>query len=444
MVHFSGARRDVEGLSSMRDYVARLRRMPRAIQLFLVFLLLANIGFGVFQLIFNLYLVQLGYREDFIGTFSAFTTVAMAVTAVAMGPLIDRFTAWGSLLAGTLVLVVATIGQVSLTAEPALLAAAVLGGVGQAGLMVPVMPFIIEQSPDDERADVAAITFSVMSLALTAGSLVGGRLPALLVASGRGFALESVTTYRATLLTGIALTAVGLLPLMLVGSRRAPVAVTGGALFGVGHLTRRVKRDMIGFIVVGALLSASVAAVVPFYNVYLQDLGADTSVIGTVFAIGGALGALLGLTAPALGRRFGVFFVSAGVRFAGVPLIALLLVIPSLPLAFVAQIVRVTVFSMAWPVESNFVAQALPPRQRATTFSLRSAAWNFVWALTSFVVGRQIVVSGGYQVAFVTSTIAALLALGYFALMFHRHPLLVRERAQRVRQRVRSRRQAVG
>lgn len=428
----------------MRDYFARLRRMPRAIQYFFLFVLLANIGFGVFQLIFNLYLVQLGYREDFIGTFSAFTTVAMAVTAVAMGPLINRFTAWGSLVVGTAVLVLAFIGQVSLTSEVALLLFAILGGVGQAGLMVPVMPFVIEQSADNERADVAAVTFSVTSLALTAGSLVGGRLPALLNASGQGFALESVATYRATLVTGIALTALGLAPLMLIGSRRAKTTVTGGALFGVGRATPRVKRDMIAFIVVGALFSASVAAVVPFYNVYLQDLGADTSLIGTVFAIGGAAGALLGLTAPALGRRFGVLAVSAGVRLAGVPLIALLLVAPSLPLAFMAQVVRVTAFSMAWPVDSNFMAQALPPRQRATTFSLRSAAWNFVWALTSFLVGRQIVASGGYHIAFITSSVVALLALAFFTVAFYRHPLIIQERARKVRQALLARRQVAG
>lgn len=425
----------------MRSYLARLGRMPRAIKFFFAFVLLANIGFGVFQLIFNLYLVQLGYREDFIGTFSAFTTVAMAVAAVAMGPLINRFTAWGSLLGGTAILVLALIGQVSLTGELTLLGFAILGGVGQAGLMVPVMPFVIEQSADHERADVAAVTFSVTSLALTAGSLVGGRLPGLLAASGRGFALESVVTYRATLLAGIALTALGLIPLLLIGSRRAPPTVTGGALFGVGRLTPRVKRDMVAFIVVGALFSASVAAIVPFYNVYLQDLGADTSLIGTVFAVGGAAGALLGLTAPALGRRFGVLAVSGGVRLAGVPLIALLLVVPSLPLAFIAQVVRITAFSMAWPVDSNFMAQALPPRQRATTFSLRSAAWNFMWALSSLLVGRQIVASGGYQVAFLTSVVVALLAMAFFVIAFYRHPLIVQERASRVRRALLARRQ---
>ena len=169
----------------------------------------------------------------------------------------------------------------------------------------------------------------------------------------------------------------------------------------------------------------------PFYNVYLQDLGASPSLIGTVFSIGGVCGAVLGLISPGLARRYGVLRVAGGMRFVGVPLLTLLLVAPSLPLAFAAQVVRSAALSMAWPIDSNFIAEVLPNRQRATVFSLRSAAWNFTWALSSFVVGRLIVATGGYQAAFVTSSLFALLAVVLFTGYFRRHPHVVAQRAAR-------------
>ncbi len=66
----------------MREWFARVGRSSRAIKLFIAYTLLANIGLGVFQLIYNLYLVRLGYREDFIGTISAATAMQIVVTAL--------------------------------------------------------------------------------------------------------------------------------------------------------------------------------------------------------------------------------------------------------------------------------------------------------------------------------------------------------------------------
>ena len=417
----------------MRGYLARVGQAPRSIKLFLAFTLLANIGFGVFQLIYNLYLVRLGYHEDFIGAFSAVNTLALAVTALVLGPLVNRFGPWVCLLAGTLVLIVASIGQATLASRPLLLVCAALGGLGMAGLIVPNMPFIIEHSSDEDRADMSALTFALLSLSMTAGALVGGRVPGLLTLMSPRFTPESVAIYRGTLLAGVALTALGLAPLLAIGGRRGAVdrAARAGALLDGGHSPRRVRADMAVFVAVGALFSVSAAALVPFYNVYLKDLGASADAIGTVFALSGVSGALLGVAAPALARRFGVLAVAATARFAGVPLILLLVAAPGLPLAFAAQIVRATALSMAWPIDSNLIAEVLPGRQRATVFSLRSAAWNFTWAVGSFAIGRLIVATGGYNVAFVTSSLFAVLALALFSVYFGRHPHVLAQRAAR-------------
>jgi len=51
----------------MATYLRRVRNFSFDIKLFLLYNLLANIGFGVIELVFNFYLLELGYREDFIG-----------------------------------------------------------------------------------------------------------------------------------------------------------------------------------------------------------------------------------------------------------------------------------------------------------------------------------------------------------------------------------------
>jgi MFS family permease len=415
----------------MRAYLARMRRAPRAMKLFVLYTLLVNIGFGVFQLIYNLYLVRLGFREDFIGMLTAINTVLIAVAALVFGQAINRFGAWRCILVGTVFTVISLLGQSLITNVPVLVAFAAIGGIGQAGLIVPNMPFIIEHCSDEERADLSALTFSIMSLSMTLGALVGGRVPELLGLFGGSFAQETLLNYRTTLLTGVVLAATALVPLLLIREQRRGVMTTSGRVADGQMIPRRVRNDMIVFVAVGALFSVSAAAIIPFYNVYLKELGASAGTIGTVFAITGVFGAVLGICAPALARRFGVIPVAAGARFIGVPLLVLLVFVPGLQVAFAAHIVRGVAMALAWPLDSNLIAEVLPNRQRAIVFSYRSASWNLSWAIASFAVGKLIVVTGSYNVSFITSCLFACLSIGLFTLYFARHPHIAAERARR-------------
>ena len=72
-------------LSVPLGYLRRQFNFSRDVRLFLFYNLLANVGWGVFALIFNLYLRELNLREDDMGAFSAAQTLAMAGGAATMG-----------------------------------------------------------------------------------------------------------------------------------------------------------------------------------------------------------------------------------------------------------------------------------------------------------------------------------------------------------------------
>jgi MFS family permease len=415
----------------MKAYLARMRRAPRAMKLFVAYTLLVNIGFGVFQLIYNLYLVRLGFREDFIGTLTAINTILIAIAALVFGQMVNRFGSWRCIIVGTVLTVISLLGQSLITYVPVLVVFAAIGGIGQAGLIVPNMPFIIEHSSDEERADLSALTFSIMSLSMTMGALVGGRVPELLGLFGSDFAQETILNYRTTLLTGVVLAATALLPLLMIKEQRRGVTTTSGRLADSQMIPRRVRNDMIVFVAVGALFSVSAAAIIPFFNVYLKELGSSAATIGTVFAVTGVFGALLGICAPALARRYGVLAMAAGARFIGVPLLVLLVFVPGLQIAFAAHIVRGVAMALAWPLDSNLIAEVLPNRQRAIVFSYRSASWNLSWAIASFAVGKLIVSTNSYNVSFLTSAVFACLSIGLFTIYFARHPHIAAERAKR-------------
>ncbi|MGH2547777.1 MAG: MFS transporter, partial [Thermomicrobiales bacterium] len=163
----------------MNSYIQAIRVLPRDVKLFILFNLLANIGFGVFQLVFNLYLVELHFREDYIGAFNSVQTVFMALAGLTLGATIARFGIWRSLLMGTLLFFATSYIVVIVTHEIVLLALAAVFGFGLCYLFNFSMPFILEFCPPEERQRVAALTFSGTSLAITLGSLLGGFMPSV-------------------------------------------------------------------------------------------------------------------------------------------------------------------------------------------------------------------------------------------------------------------------
>jgi hypothetical protein len=88
-------------LSVPLGYLRRQFNFSRDVRLFLFYNLLANVGWGVFALIFNLYLRELNLREDDMGAFSAAQTLAMAGGAATMGTVLSPRLARTRLCRGT-------------------------------------------------------------------------------------------------------------------------------------------------------------------------------------------------------------------------------------------------------------------------------------------------------------------------------------------------------
>lgn len=411
----------------MRAYIKRIRAFRPEIKRFLIFSLFVNIGIGVFTLIYNLYLVQLGFQEDFIGAYNGAMTLSMAAMALVMGPLINRVGNYWCLTAGTIAYVVTAVALSLLSNGPAIIAAGLVSGAATALVFVPTMPFVIEWTNPRVRPTVAALTFSLTSLATTAGSLVGGWTPRL-YATLAETAITSLPAYRFSLLAGATLSGLGLIPLWLMRESRrgGPVDTDQAPLIGpVAGPKRRIRYDVGVFVLCGLLLSIGAGAVIPFYNVFLETIGATPGQIGLIFSLGGAVAALVGLMAPTIGRKVGPIGSEVLLRLLPVPAYLLLAVVPGLGIALLAQILRSIAINVAWPINSTFMSEVLPPRARANAFSLRSGVWNFGFALASLMAG-QVIVTHGYASTFVLFGISSALGALVFALYYAPHARAMR------------------
>jgi MFS family permease len=379
------------------------------VRLFLVYNLASNVGIGVFTLIYNLYLLQLGLREDYIGAFNSVATLAMAGAALLMGALINRYGVWRCVTVGMIAFLLSSLLLFFITDPAVLLVMSGLNGAATAFLFVPTMPFIVDLTRPSERHGVAALAFSLQSLSMTVGSLVGGWLPRLLAVL---FGLESpsAAAFRYTLVAGIALAALAIIPLWLMSDERKRARpgedeptrpdVASDVANAPTARSRAVRRTMVVFIAVGGLMSLGAGAVFPFYNVFLKNLGASSGQIGLIYSSAGLMAAGMGLLSPWLARRIGSLRSVVLIRLAPVPFYLLLVATPWMPLAIFSHMIRTTSINMAWPIDSTYISEILPARARAQVFSFRSGAWNLGWSLSSLVAGR-LIVDYGYDVSFI-------------------------------------------
>ena len=408
----------------MYSYLLRVRSFSPDIKLVLVYCLLANIGYGVIELIFNFYLLELGYREDFIGQWRAVATLSVAGASLGLGAAINRFGNWRTMVVGFALLCASSFGLALATSTLLLLPLAIGYGASLAFLVNPVLPFIMDHERPELRQHASAVSLSVVSFSLMLGSLLGGIAPDIFARLVPAIGSGSVASYRATMLIGASIALLAMIPLfMMKDARHARPQRRGHATMTseTSSERKRTRRDIWQFALMGGLMSIGVGMVWPFYNVFLKSLGSSDDQVGYIFAISGLLGALTGLMAPVIVARAGALNAGLFLRLSVVPFFIPLIFAPSLGLAVAGFFWRSATASAAWPIEVAFISEVLPQRARAGVFGSRSSVWNLGYAAATYIAGL-LIVRYGYGPSMVSFVIFSILSAIVYYHYFSRHP----------------------
>lgn len=256
-------------------------------------------GMFVFFLLYNLYLLDLGFREDFLG----WTTAAMALGTIVgslPGGVLARY---GGLRKTLLVCFSAIPAICALRAAsaggPWLIALAFLGGIASS-LWAVALPAVVAQITDSSnRAFAFSVIFAAgIGFGIVAG-LVGGYLPKLFVF------LPSVHSAlgakRAALLFGCGLAALALWPASRLKRNALHVAERRPR---ARHHPR--SRFVMRFFPALAIWSLATGAFGPFFNAYFsRQLHFPVERIGAVFAGAQLVQVFAILLAPVVFRSCG-------------------------------------------------------------------------------------------------------------------------------------------
>src|SRR6266487_3501549 len=114
------------------EYVQQFRRFQRNARLFLISNVLSGVTAGILLVLYNLYLVSLGYHADFIGAVLFVGTIGAGLTIFPAGLCVDRFSGKAILIWSSMLIGLAGAGQILFRQPLPLLISAFAVGVGVA------------------------------------------------------------------------------------------------------------------------------------------------------------------------------------------------------------------------------------------------------------------------------------------------------------------------
>jgi MFS family permease len=369
----------------LQEYASRMRAFQPNARLYLLNVVLSGISMGVYRLIFNFYVLSLGYDEALLGQLITVSNLTSLIVALPAGYLADLLGRKRSLLVGGALTSAAIAGMVIWPERSVLFALQVLMGAAQSIWAVTMAPFLMENSGEEERTYLFSFGHGLQMVSAFVGNWIGGYLPGWMGTWQNVSATDSLA-YGWSIVVVAGMFAFGLLPLILL--RRHRLAGEGRSVFA--PITYAMENPvLLGKLIVPTLVtSIGAGLIMPFMNVFFRVVHEQPDpVIGTLFAWGSlAMGVGL-LAAPALAERIGKIQVVVITQALSVPFLILLGFAPWFWLSAAAYYVRLTLMNMSNPVYQTFVMESVETSARATVASLTTMAWNFGWAFSPTISG---------------------------------------------------------
>jgi len=297
----------------IKTYLQTLNLFSLDARLYLAANTLTSISYvGIYVMLFNLYLLRLGYGPEFIGLVNAAAQLGVVVFSLPAGMLGRR---WGSRRILIIGLSVATtgLGLVPLaefvpTSWQALwlVVTYILAWLGGATYIVNGLPFVMSVTDSAERAHVFSVREALVPLSLFAGSLIGGLLPGFLAAH-LGDTLADPAPYRYTLFIAAALFSLAPITMLATSEAKAGEALPQRLWASSPSAKQPAPLGLIVFMAAVMLLQLAGKSVTDtFFNVYLDvSLHLSPAWMGALSAIAQLLVVPIALVAPMIVMRWG-------------------------------------------------------------------------------------------------------------------------------------------
>ncbi|MFE8702313.1 MFS transporter [Cytobacillus sp. FJAT-54145] len=403
-----------------REWAAQIKSYNRNIMLSMYATVLAQIGLGIFMVIYNFYIRELGYSEQVNGQIISMTALATAIILIPAGLLSDRIGRKNAMLFGGLVAGFILLFRSVVEVQGLLVTFAFATGLATAFLQVSKIPWLAENSKPEQRVHLFSIHFAIMTGANVIGSLSGGFMTDFF-----SIFFSELVSIRLTLMIGSIIFLAGIFPILRFDEKKA-IKKSEKALkvpFRTKVNTHRDSLKIIAFFAIAQLIIGFGAGlVIPYLNLYFADrFAASNSLIGFIISLGQAATAFAMIIGPMMVRRFGEVKAVVILQLLSLPFLLLTAYTESIWLAAIGFLFRQALMNAGNPIQMSLMMSKVGDSMKGLANSVNQMVFNLGWALMGPVSTGIVLMYGSYWgYAYVFTITATLYLVGsiYFFIVF--------------------------
>ena len=399
--------------AASNGYTARLKSFSPNARLYLLFVFLTTLNVGIYGVIFNLYILSLGFREDFLGLILSLSSVSIGLFAIPAAFVCDRLGQRRTLLLSSILNALSFFFLYNTTTQELLVVFSIASGMASALALVTGATFLLENSTAEERMYLFSMSSLIYTFSILSGNMIGGFLPGI-VSDLFNIEASGSIAYRLTLYVSLIATVASLLPLAYVKETSIPKIANMGAQLQVYISIFRSKmvRLMVLFY---CLYGIGWGTSLPYFNVYFDTvLGASANQIGVIFSLSQLFMMFGYLLVPVLTEKVGKIKLASSVQVLSIPFLLMFTFASNLLLATVGFVMRYMLMNMANPILNSFKLEIVKPEERSIINSVMwMACYTFVGIGT--YAGGLMMAGGRNSMPFlVTSVLYAVTAALYY------------------------------
>ena len=402
----------------MMAYIRELMHMSKGVRRFIASESLLGIGIGVYILVFNLHLLEIGLNEDDIGKITSLGTLVIGILSIPSGLMASRLGRKKLLVTGLLLMGLGYGGIGLGTTLAVFYIFQVIISIGITLLITSEIQLLFYYSRSKkEETQAFSMLFAVFTLFTGVGTLLGGYLPGLI--GGKSTIYQSSILIVAVLVSGSGLIRLFLLP-------KEDQTEQKDNKFDFSKFKKQVTNKSIWlFSFFIFLFGASFAVVIPFLNIIVKfRLGWSVDYISLILTLNGLLSFFGSIIMPRILERWSIGKTYLIVYLTNILLSFILFFTIPVPVFALLLLIRGGSFTLLNNLIESQTMQAVEEDNRNLYAGMKSVTRSLGASLANLAAGI-IMANKNYALPFLISGV--LLIISYFIFFTWIRPIFDKE-----------------
>ncbi len=333
------------------------------IKRYFIFTFLFYISSGAFDVLIGLYMISIGYKEDFVGTIFGARVMTMAFFSIIAGILAKR---WGYAVCLRLASLLSFIGcliQVIFFSKIAIILGAILFGIGLIFVAIVEGPYIMENSPSKTQVKMFSYNYSVIMVALIIGTFFSG-----IVSDIFKIRFNYSESLKISMLIFTTLSFTSLIPAFLIKTQNRTLETKDeDKIHYRDYKNLKSGKWLLAYF---AFMGFSAGSSLPFYNIFFKSkFQIEEYQLSALYSISQGAIIVATLAVPYLLRWIKRKDLLMLCQIAAIPFLFLIIISKIMPVAAMSFIIRHMLVNMMYPLVMNFSLQVVQDKVKTLFIS---------------------------------------------------------------------------